>query len=1015
MIGTSERRSAEFLEWEIRGRGYSIWPHAVVPEPPFSPFVGHRPLNGNVIDDGRKPTLLSSFVDRLSGWLAPPSVGERDQQPTEESVPDVFSRGELREIRTYLPAGLKFHPDAYTSFFTSLSVCVEPITFEIVATAEEVVSQFVVSPRDEALVLNQLKAFFPDVSFAPVQGGLEAAWSEIEDGHSAIVEFGLGKEFMIPLDCGPGDPFVGLIGALDQLASGEAAVFQAIFSPAISPWPESVLRSVTHADGSALFLNAPELLSGATEKTSFSLYAAVVRLAVKSRAHERAWTLACDVAGALGAYGSVSGNELIPLDNSQYPADGHESDVLARQSRRSGMIVSAAELAGFVHLPSSEVKSPLLRRGSIRTKAAPALARNERGLRLGGNSHVGSEIPVALTSDQRVKHIHVIGASGTGKSSLLYNCIIQDIENGEGVSVLDPHGDLIDRVLGAIPDHRLGDVVLLDPSDEESIVGFNILSAHSDWEKNLLAADLVSIFRRISSAWGDQLNSVLSNALLAFMESDRGGTLIDVRRFLLEPAFRSEFLTTVHDSNVVYYWQKAFPQLSGNKSVGPVVTRLDTFLSPKPIRYMVGQKSNRLNFREIMDSGKIFLAKLSQGAIGAENAHLLGSLIVSKIQAEAMARQRQTEASRRYHWLYIDEFHDFLTPSLAACLSGVRKYRLGLILSHEEMRQVERDGDVASALLNAYTRVVFRVNDRDAKALESGFASFEARDLQNLSTGQAVCRVERSDCDFNLAIDLPRYPGVREGEICRHLVTAISQEKYGTRRSDIEREQAEKAKTEKPPFVAQPPEPPPAEPSQTKRPVETRLPEKAAPEEKSLAVTPTDLGKGGVQHKAVQARIKDQAEKLGFRVTIEKEILDGAGSVDLVLVRDSIAIACEVSVTGTIDYEVGNVAKCIKAGYRTIAVVAVSDEKLAKLASAVSNSLGPEATQLVGYHLPDAFINALKKMPRLATSAEEPEIRSRGGRIIRRRVVVLPAEEMKAKEEQTLKLMAELMRKKKRT
>ena len=216
---------------------------------------------------------------------------------------------------------------------------------------------------------------------------------------------------------------------------------------------------------------------------------------------------------------------------------------------------------------------------------------------------------MTLGPEQRVRHTYVIGASGTGKSTLLLNLIVQDIQHGNGVGVLDPHGDLIDQILALVPEERAADVVLLDPSDEEYPVGFNILSAHSELEKNLLASDLVGVFRRLSASWGDQMSSVLANAILAFLESDRSGTLADLRRFLVEGDFRQAFLQTVRDPEVVYYWQKEFPLLTG-KPQGPILTRLDTFRRPKLIRHMISQKENRLDFGAIMNEGKIFLAKI---------------------------------------------------------------------------------------------------------------------------------------------------------------------------------------------------------------------------------------------------------------------------------------------------------------------------------------------------------------------------------------------------------------------
>ena len=300
-------------------------------------------------------------------------------------------------------------------------------------------------------------------------------------------------------------------------------------------------------------------------------------------------------------------------------------------------------------------------------------------------------------------------------------------------------------------------MVLVDPSDAEYSIGFNILSAHSELEKNLLASDLVAVFQRLSTTWGDQMNSVLQNAILAFLESDRRGTLADLRRFLIEPAFRNEFLKSVKDSEVVYYWQKSFPHLSGNKSIGSILTRLDTFLAQKPIRHMVSQPENRLDFAHIMDSGKIFLAKLPEGLLGRENSYLLGTLLVSKFQQIAMSRQAQQIAARRDYWIYVDEFANFITPSMAEILTGARKYRIGLTLAHHELHQLQRNPEVASAVMShPFTRIVFRVGDDDAKKLAEGFSYFEAKDLRNLETGQAVCRVERSDFDFNLSCPASR-------------------------------------------------------------------------------------------------------------------------------------------------------------------------------------------------------------------------------------------------------------------
>ncbi len=279
------------------------------------------------------------------------------------------------------------------------------------------------------------------------------------------------------------------------------------------------------------------------------------------------------------------------------------------------------------------------------------------------------------------------------------------------------------------------------------------------------------------------MNTVLANAIMAFLESSEGGTLSDLRRFLVEPGFRAQFLPTVQDPEIVYYWQKEFPLLTG-KPQGPILTRLDTFLRPKVIRHMVSQKENRIDFAAIMNGRKILLAKLSQGFIGEENSYLLGTLIVSKLNQTAVSRQNMAASERKHFYLYVDEFHNFVTPSLAAILAGARKYNLGLVLAHQELHQLSnRDSDVASAVIsNPYTRVCFRLGDFDAKKLEEGFSFFKAKDLQNLSVGHAVCRIERAEYDFNLKIT--PLPAV-EAELAarrREQIVAASRERYATRR-----------------------------------------------------------------------------------------------------------------------------------------------------------------------------------------------------------------------------------------
>ncbi len=715
------------------------------------------------------------------------------------------------------------------------------------------------------------------------------------------------------------------------------------------------------------------MLPLARAKISQPLIAAVIRLATKSPDHERAWNIARALGGALVQFSDPKSNELIPLSSEGYDEEEHTADLLQRLSRRSGMILNSEELVSLVHLPSASVRSPKLTRDSAKSKAAPAGLAGHR-LILGENTHAGMTVQVGLSPEHRSRHTYLIGASGTGKSTLLLNMIVQDLRSGEGLAVLDPHGDLIDQVLGYVPEERIKDVILLDPSDEEHPVGFNILSAHSSIEQNLLASDLVAVFRRLSTSWGDQMTSVLGNAVLAFLESEQGGTLADLRRFLVEPDFRRNFLVTVRDPEVVYYWTKEFPLLAG-KPQAPLLTRLDTFLRPKLIRRMVAQKTNRLDIARIMNDGKIVLAKLAQGAIGEENAHLLGTFLVSSFHRSALSRQAMKETERRPFYLYVDEFHHFATPSMAAVLSGARKYRLGLVLAHQDLRQLG-DTEVASAVLaNPAARICFRVGDADARKLAEGLSFFEAKDLQNLGVGEAIIRVERGDQDFNLrTLPLPALNPATAAAIRDRVITQ-SRQTYASRRDDVDALlTSERPEPQALPIspTSSPPRPTPRttrEPSVTSHPVQVPL---------TVPAIPLTQGRGGAQHQYLQQLIKRWAEGRGYRATIEQLILDGMGSVDVALEKEEMRIACEITITTSPEHEAGNVQKCLAAGFPYVAVVSPERKNLAKIRALVLSVIEKAETHRIQFCTPEelfAFLETIGSRPSTAETVRGYEVK----------------------------------------
>lgn len=981
-LSLSDRLTRQFYDWEIRGRGWWQWDGAVELEPPFRPFT--RTLaprsSASFSDSGVRPTFLSTLADRAAGFFSRQvreAAIEVADDPEAEHPRYFQDRDTLCELQIALPPQTNVPKAVAGQLLASLGPTTRPISFELIGSEREVVVQIACASSNARHIREQIRAFFPDAVISDQPGYLRQLWNTDDENEMAAAELGLTSEFMRPFNCfdqfDP-DPLAGVVAALGALDTGEVAILQILFCPTRRPWAESILRAVS-IGREDFFADDAAMAPLARRKISAPLYAVAIRIGSCSPRAGAAARNATSLFRSLGPLSDPMSNELVPLDSSEDFRARLEFDILTRTSRRSGAILNLDELVSLVHLPSQSVRSDRLKRQELKTRLAPPPSSASR-LMLGYNEHQGVRKPVNLSVEQRLRHTYLIGASGTGKSSLLLNMIRQDLEAGEGIAVLDPHGDLIDNILARIPDERLKDVVLFDPSDAEYPIGFNILSALSELERTLLASDLVAVFRRMSTSWGDQMNSVFANAILAFLESSEGGTLLDLRRFLVEAEFRNRFLGTVGDPEIVYFWQKEFPLLRG-KPQGPILTRLDAFLRPKLIRNMVSQKENRLDLKAILEGRKILLAKLSQGLIGEENSYLLGALLVAQMNQAAMSRQAIRSAARTPFYLYIDEFHNFVTPSLSAILSGARKYQLGLILAHQELAQLgNRENEISSAVLsNPCTRICFRVGDADAKRLEAGFSSFEASDLQNLTVGNAICRIERSDHDFNLQTEPVSVMDESLIESRTNAVVESSRRQYGRHVTPSAPHQTEVP----PPFPIVKPVPsgPPAETAP-----QTPAPRPNAPVLDPAATEPVSVkasspGRGGTQHKYLQQLIKRWGEANGFRVCVERQILDGLGAVDVSLEHGDYSVACEISMTTAAKHEMGNIQKCLAAGFRDVVVIATDTKQLSRL-SKRAEDLEPGVLERVHFLSPDDLFTFLAaRIPR----PESRETTVRGYRV----------------------------------
>jgi len=943
----SQILTSRFYAWEGRGRGWQVFEDSVDLEPEFYPFFGHFATSQPVIDDGKRHTLFSGLISLFPGKEAP-VVSEPNSLA---EIPPVqayayFSDEKIVAYKVVLPKGEKITVEDMKQLLLMLSDTAHPVSFEVIGTNASIGIQFACRACDETHVYSQCKAYFPMAVITKSEEGLDI----LADGpQTCIIDFGLTDEFMRPLRQAADvdqDPFIGLFAALEHLQKGERGVIQVLFKGAANPWAESIMRAVTDGNGGSFFADAPEMVKYAQEKISAPLYAVCIKVAGQADKSDRAIDIARNIGSTLIRITGSKGNRLQMLSKHGYPIDALIDDVFLRESHRLGMLLSGAELATIVHFPTPQIASPKVERDTKRTKAAPESAHGHKFI-LGLNTYHGQQELVSVPDSLRLRHTHIIGATGTGKSTLLLSMISQDMKYGNGLAVLDPHGDLIESILPYIPRERINDVIIVDPADGEYPVAFNILSAHSEIEKDILSSDLVAAFKRLSTSWGDQMNSVLANAILAFLESKQGGTLIDLRRFLVEKPFRDSYLKTVSDPHVVYYWQHEYPLLRSN-SIGSILTRLDTFLRPKLIRNMVAQKKG-LDFENILDTRKILLVKLSQGLIGAENSFLLGTFFVSKMYQAAMARQAKSKTDRSDFFLYIDEFQNFITPSMSHILSGARKYHLGLILAHQDMQQLQKyDTELASSVVvNAGTRICFRLGDTDAKRFAGGFSYFEAEDLENLPVGQAIARFEQPNLDFSLTtIPLPEID-VYEADVTAKLVVTKSRESYGTPKEAVEHSLEYLAKVNNRPT---------SESNQVvyaEDPISEPIDKPFVPVEMPRPDNPEK--KAETQHRYLQNFIKRIAEARGYKAVIEELTPDGKGRVDIGLEKAGKKIACEISVTTGDKWEVHNVEKCLNAGYDEIIVCsgdvmnlrrirmqlesALDNERLAKIQLVESNEI----------------------------------------------------------------------------
>ncbi len=448
------------------------------------------------------------------------------------------------------------------------------------------------------------------------------------------------------------------------------------------------------------------------------------------------------VMSVVGAFKQFNTTNLNGFTANQMVADSTSlfDHYTARSFDDSGQILNIEELASLYHLPNITVETPNI----VWTRAKKGEPPSNLPLvgvvpaaeltRIGKTNFRNSEKEFGIKLMDRRRHTYVIGKSGTGKSTLLENMVIDDINEGRGVILVDPHGETYEHVLAAVPKHRIDDVVSFDPSDRMHPIGFNLLEQVDEDLKGIVASGFVGIFEKMfSNSWGPRLEHILRNTVLALLEYP-GSTMMGIPKMLTDKKYRQMVVAVLKDPVIRDFWENEFAswdQKFAAEAVAPILNKVGQFIASSTIRNIVGQPKSTFDVRKLMDEGKILLINLSRGKIGEDNSAMLGAMMITKIQLAAMSRADITEDLRTDSYLYVDEFQNFATKSFATILSEARKYHLNLVMANQYIAQMPEE--VRDAVFgNVGTIVTFRVGAGDASELVKEFTpEFTEVDLTN--------------------------------------------------------------------------------------------------------------------------------------------------------------------------------------------------------------------------------------------------------------------------------------------
>ena len=775
-------------------------------------------------------------MDRSLGMVFLRVIIARKDSDSDEKKETVKDFREQISIMEQLFASLKsLHSSAFKSWFFGQ----EYLSLEYVAHENELYFYIVVPKKSKLLVEKQIIGFYPDCLIE------ETPEVDIFENRNIIrgeiMKMKKWEEFPIRTYTKlESDSMNSLLSALGSLASDESACIQILLRPVDDDWQEMIKKmirkiekkktghfhfswnplvwlgnildvivrdpedSLKHTDETTNNEEDPVDEEGLMkEKVKKTGYATTIRILVTGNDVANIEAELKSIISSFSQFASPAYNRFKPMKRKSLSL--LVEHYIFRQFAwwQKAPILNSEELATLYHFPHNKYnKQPEIRWQRFKVVKAPVNTAKE-WLYIGDNVFRGETKRIYVKNEDRFRHFYVIGQTGTGKSSILQVMARQDLRNKRGIAVMDPHGDLAKDLLRFIPKERADDLVYFDPGDLTRPMGLNLLEANSDDEKQMVVADATNIMIKLfgGEIFGPRIQDYFRNGCLTLMDYPTGGAITDLIRLFTDDNFQRERRTTLKNPIVRTWWDHTYAKM-GDREKWEIIpyfaAKFGQFITNTLMRNIVGQTKSAFDIADIMNHEKILFASLSKGVLGDLNSNLLGLILVSKIQIAAMKRQQMAASDRRDFFLYIDEFQNYVTDSIESILSEARKYRLGLIIAHQYLGQLQKSDALTKSNLNlkeaifgnVWTMMTYKIGPEDAEMMGKQFAPvYSDQDFINMDKFKAAIKLSidgQPTPGFSLNVPFPWLE--KWDEVTGNALRELSRLKYGREREFVEKE-----------------------------------------------------------------------------------------------------------------------------------------------------------------------------------------------------------------------------------